>query len=449
MSPQCVIDSPLSSEGFGLKSSKETAPISSVLPHEDLSLGPLRDPNCMPRYPCAVVSQYINLLQKNHGYCLYLASHICQHAGDWFVHIAALLVVERLAPGSASALSTLVLTKTLPLLLLSPIGGALADTFDRRRLMIILDIVSAVVVLGYLVALALNNIAILYITSTLRSSVLSIYEPVTRSIVPLIVTDATELKKAVTLNGVAWSVMIMIGGVVAGYASSHIGIEACFVIDSITYLLSAYVISLLEGKYSVGGKCRGVDGLSTKSLCGGHFLSSLLLFVRPLGSFVGMTRDLISYLWVCGFGLLTMMKSSGSLTWGAADILNVSFAKVEGDEAATGQRLGLIYTSIGIGCLVGPIVTNLFTDPNRPSTLQSACICALALMSLGWIGLSSACEIHSSLDTFPMVCVFTMVRTLGSSTIWMNSTMILQVSQDCNGVLNPSATLCGSRNVDL
>ena len=53
------------------------------------------------------------------------------------------------------------------------------------------------------------------------------YEPVTKSIVPLIVS-AEELKIAVTLHGMIWSIMLMVGGVVAGYASAALGIETCF-----------------------------------------------------------------------------------------------------------------------------------------------------------------------------------------------------------------------------
>ena len=42
----------------------------------------------------------------------------------------------------------LVVMKTLPEILLSPIGGILADSFDRRKMMIALDIVASIVVLG-------------------------------------------------------------------------------------------------------------------------------------------------------------------------------------------------------------------------------------------------------------------------------------------------------------
>ncbi len=43
---------------------------------------------------------YMTLLKKNRNYRLYLASHLCQHAGDWFVHVASLIAIEQLAPNS-------------------------------------------------------------------------------------------------------------------------------------------------------------------------------------------------------------------------------------------------------------------------------------------------------------------------------------------------------------
>ena len=174
---------------------------------------------------------YIELVRRNRNYRLYLLSHLCQHGGDWFVRIAAILSAGRLKPGSATALSFLILARAIPEIAFSPIGGLLADRFDRRKLMIFFDSLAALAALGFIVALRFESIRMLYVATAFRSIISALYEPITKSIVPMFVQGPEELKFAATLNGMAWSSMLMIGGVIAGYASATFGIEACYGMD--------------------------------------------------------------------------------------------------------------------------------------------------------------------------------------------------------------------------
>lgn len=143
------------------------------------------------------------------------------------------------------------------------------------------------------------------------------------------------------------------------------------------------------------------------------------LFVTPLVSFTKMLCDVLQYLWRSGFGLLVFMKATGSIVWGFGDTLNVAYSFVPDDEAATSRRLGYVYSCMGIGCFLGPIIANFFTDPERPKTLQFVCIVAIAFMTIGWLGVANA-------PSFGVICVFTAVKTVGSSTIWINSSLTLQ-----------------------
>ena len=171
---------------------------------------------------------YVDLVRTNRNYRLYLLSHLCQHSGDWFVRIAAILSAGRLKPGSATALSVLILARAIPEIFFSPVGGFLADRLDRRKLMIFFDSLAALAAIGFIIALHLESIILLYVATAFRSIISALYEPITKSIVPMFVEDPEELKIAATLNGMAWSSMLMIGGVVAGYASATFGVEACY-----------------------------------------------------------------------------------------------------------------------------------------------------------------------------------------------------------------------------
>ena len=154
--------------------------------------------------PTHSIYQYYNLVKCNRNYRLYLLSHCMQHAGDWFIRIASLLSVERLDPDSATAISIVILCKVLPEVFITPFGGALSDSYDRKKLMITLDSVAAICTLCYILAVRSGNVVNLFLVTALRSTIVSIYEPITKSIFPMFVIDAEDLKRAATLNGSAW-----------------------------------------------------------------------------------------------------------------------------------------------------------------------------------------------------------------------------------------------------
>lgn len=176
------------------------------------------------RYPL----EYFLIIKRSPRYRTYLMSHLCQHVGDWFIRIASLLSVQRLSSGSAKALAGLVVAKVIPQVIMSPIGGTLADTFDRRRMMLALDTIGAFVTLGFILAIAMDNLSLFFVFTSLRATVHALYEPSTKAIVPMLVNEGEDLKRAVTMNGVAWSLMTVVGGLVAGTFSAYLGLEICY-----------------------------------------------------------------------------------------------------------------------------------------------------------------------------------------------------------------------------
>jgi len=173
------------------------------------------------------ISGYLRLLSKNRNYCLYLISHFYRHFGDWFVHVSNIIAVGMLVPDSSTALSILVATKLAANIIFPSIGGLIADSFDRRWVMICLDFGGAFITLGHILAIQNDSVLLLYFVSFARASITATYEPVTRSIVPQIVS-LEDLKKAAVLNASAWSMMIMVGGTVAGYTIALFGLELCY-----------------------------------------------------------------------------------------------------------------------------------------------------------------------------------------------------------------------------
>jgi MFS family permease len=365
---------------------------------------------------------YVSLLKNNRNYRLYLLSHLCQHAGDATVNIATLLSVEHLDPGSGTAVSAVIMCKVIPEIFVTSIGGIIADTYDRRKAMIVLDGLGALAALSFIFAHRSKNVYGLYVAVVLRGFISSLYHPVTTSITPMMVPDPENLKRTNTLSGTVWSLMFIFGGVFGGYLAGSLGVNSCFAFDSVLYILSVILMSKVQGAYNPSEQMtiESIFDIKTKDATNKTIRGLLRSCVNSIWQSAVMTKELVQYLVTCGFGMLIFMKASAALLYGAEDIISVLVTEIEGDDGDSGRRLGYIYSAQGIGCLLGPIFANItIVDGKRPYTMQFACVVAIAIAILGWAGLANTA-------TFEMICFFYFVRSLGTSVMYLTSTLLLQ-----------------------
>merc|ERR1719491_909228 len=142
----------------------------------------------------------------------------------------------------------------------------------------------------------------------------------------------------------------------------------------------------------------------------------------------GEFRELFVYLSTCGFGMMIFLKASGSFVWGIEDIVGAQFSTVfrdddTEDEKVSSLHMGLLFSVIGSGCMIGPALLNLITDARQPYTLQRACWIGLLFLTGGWLAISLV-------QTFPQFLLFSFIRVMGAGSIWVNSAIILQTLSD-------------------
>lgn len=136
-------------------------------------------------------------------------------------------------------------------------------------------------------------------------------------------------------------------------------------------------------------------------------------------------KKISSHLSSCGFGWLVLLDGSAALVWGPEDILGASLSTVEGNETLTRYRLGLTVTVVGLGLLTGPTLTNhCISSQKHPAALQATCIWGgIGVMTLGWMAIAVA----ATYGHYGAFLVGTFIRTLGSGTIWVGSSLLLQL----------------------
>jgi MFS family permease len=369
------------------------------------------------------IGDYCSVLYRYPMYRAYMLSHVCQNLGDWFVRIASILIVEELAASGATgkSLSHMALARLLPNAVFAQVGSILADRFDRRNLMICIDIVSGFIVLGFLVAIRYEDLPLFFVITSLRSALGAIYFPATTGIVPLLVPEPGDMQLAVTMNSWAWGMTSIVGGLMAGTLTAAIGLKACYIIDCATFLLSSVIIAVgVKGDFRVGT----VTGIALDEPTPGAAIAD-----RKVGATAFLViRDLVTYLWTCGFGMMVYLKSSASFVWGIEDIVGAEFCTVfrdDGteDEKASSMHMGMLFSVIGAGCMTGPALTNLISDAHRPYTLQRSCLVGLLFLTGGWLLISMA-------TSYPKFLAASFIRTMGSGIVWVNSTLILQTMSE-------------------
>ncbi|WP_035436659.1 MFS transporter [Bacillus pseudomycoides] len=141
--------------------------------------------------------------------------------------------------GRADIYATLYAVSNVPLLL-SPLGGAIADRFNRRNLMIIFDFASSAIVFCFLLLLAAGNTSVIRIgvVMILLAMISAMYSPVVMASVPLLVVE-NKLEQA---NGIVNGVQALssvaapvLGGVLYGI----VGLKTLVVMSCIAFFLAA------------------------------------------------------------------------------------------------------------------------------------------------------------------------------------------------------------------
>ena len=155
------------------------------------------------------------------------------------VSMVALVVLVVQITGSASAVGGALVARLLPTIA-SPLAGVLADRFDRRAVLVASDLTRALLVLGLVFA---RDLATIYVLVFLMGLARTVFNPTVRAAFPSVVGGG-DLTRANALISGTFSVSETAGPALGGLLVATVGVDAAFVFDSVTYLVSAALLSL-------------------------------------------------------------------------------------------------------------------------------------------------------------------------------------------------------------
>ncbi|MDP9344069.1 MAG: MFS transporter, partial [Actinomycetota bacterium] len=188
----------------------------------------------MNRVRRAFATTFRSLEVRN--YRLYFFGQIVSITGTWMQSVGQAWLMLQLT-GSAVALGTVTALQFLPILLLGPWGGVVADRFDKRRLLVVTQTTSALlaVVLGTLVATGVVQPWMVYALAVTLGMVTLVDNPARQSFVMEMV-GPEHVTNAVSLNSVVVNAGRIVGPAVAGVLIATVGIAVCFFVNGASYL---------------------------------------------------------------------------------------------------------------------------------------------------------------------------------------------------------------------
>ncbi|MGN9160423.1 MFS transporter [Clostridium sulfidigenes] len=183
---------------------------------------------------------------KNKNFTIVVIGQIISLFGNAIQRFCMSLYILDLT-GSAAIFSRILAISTIPYILFAPIAGLLADTVNRKKIMVYLDFFSAGLMAIYSIILisGRDNIIIVGSIMFMLSTIYTLYSPSVTACIPQIV----EKDKLATANGIiqqVGAIVNLVGPIVAGLLYSFIEIKTIVIINAISFFISAIIELFLE-----------------------------------------------------------------------------------------------------------------------------------------------------------------------------------------------------------
>ncbi len=254
-------------------------------------------------------------------FSLLWAGAFTSSVGTWMQAVAQSWLVLTIS-GKASYLAWAAVLQDSPFLVFSLFGGVLADRIDRRRILLLSQVVqlSSAFLLAGLVYTNRIEVWMILVLSFVVGLAMSFGGPAYQALVPTLV-DKEDLPNAVALNSIQFNLARVIGPVLAGAAFYKLGAAACFGLNGLSFF--AVIVALLALRRGAptgtatgsvlenlraglkatadARSLRGLIGLAfVGSLCAFPLLTFLPVFAKDV--FAGDVKVFATFLAVFGLG---------------------------------------------------------------------------------------------------------------------------------------------------
>lgn len=254
----------------------------------------------------------------------------------------------------------------IPAILLSPVGGILADRVNKRNVMVILDFFTAISIFVFsLLFLHVNLILVLTIMLMLLYSIAGIYQPSVQASIPALVSQSNYMAANSIVN-VINSFATLIGPIFGGILYSTYGLQCVLWVCMVCFVLSAIMELFIKIPFIKQDSNSGICRMAIKDF------SESIRFIRKEKPVIGKVL-----LVVCGINLFLSAMIMVGMPYIITEVLNLG-------ELQVNKLLGYAEGMLAAGGLIGGICTGIFANKlviKRAGTL--IIVCALFVFPMG------------------------------------------------------------------
>ena len=295
------------------------------------------------------------------GFWTLFSASLLANLSDGIFQIALPLLAVSLTPEPA-LVAGVTFASRLPWLVFALIAGALADRFDRRRTMVLVDAGRVVLLAGLAIAVVTQaaTIWLLYLVAFVLGCFETMFDTAASSMLPNVVGKDKVVAANSRLNAVELTMNNFVGPPVGGFLAG-IALATAFGTAAAGYLGALLCLLALVGSFRPAR-------------------------TGPPASIASEIRVGMSYLWHHKM-LRTMAFVVGPMNLGSTAVFAVLvlYVVAPGPLGLDGVGFGLLITSLAVGSVIGTIFAARFERAFGRANLFVACIVSLLIGDLVWI----------------------------------------------------------------
>ena len=259
--------------------------------------------------------------------------------------------------GSALIAAVVFGVRSLPQLLIGPIGGVFGDRFDRKRFLMLMTGYLSVLAMGFAVLLSVGNVQAWHLIAftLLQGTGQAMVQPVRQALVANTVPQ-TDLMNAIALNSLAQTSMRVVGPAIAGVLIVVSGPALNFGIQSAAFVVTLVLLIPMHAPYTNLSRRRNAEPFRQS------FISGI--------SYVAHQPTLL------GLMLIALVPTvfTTPINLGLLPVFAKEVLHVESD------GLGVLYSAQGVGAVIGTLVIASMGNFARKGLLLAIAATGLATM---------------------------------------------------------------------
>jgi MFS family permease len=296
-----------------------------------------------------------------------VAGQTISQTGDWLYGVALIVYVLEQTGGSGAWVAATSFVRLLPFVLLGPIGGAIADRYDRKRVMILADFARAATMGVLAVAAAAHAPAWVAIVLASVSVTFAVpYFPAVNAATPVLVGE-DDLTAANSITATVANLTLALGPAVGGVLLAIGSPAVAFAVNGATFLGSAALTAPIRTKLSPAAQEGTADEEKGPSL-----RRRLAEGFRAIAS----SADVV---------LLVVVSIAFAIFYGQEIVL---YALAATERLGLGEAgIGYLFAATGVGGILAVGLTKRASDRSRQGAILvlSAVAAGIPMITLAFI----------------------------------------------------------------